>query len=304
VNKWKSGFIAFLAATAGVGYYFSNRLLYIKKKDDRFIVKRETEAKHFNREEYARLPKEEIWISSPFGYPLKAVLIRPYPHKKFMIFCHGVTENKISSIKYLNLFLKFGFNGVIYDHRRHGESGGKTTSYGFYEKHDLKAIVDELIKREGEDVFFGIHGESMGAATALLYAGMLEDRADFYIADCPFSDFRAQIIRQMKQELGFAPKLLVQLAEWSVLWRGGFSVKSISPLAAVSAIRHPVLFIHSIEDDFILPDMSKELFERKKGPKQLYLAKKGAHARSYLENPAEYENAVRKFLRELVGLPL
>ncbi|MBE3571003.1 MAG: alpha/beta hydrolase, partial [Bacillales bacterium] len=58
------------------------------------------------------------------------------------------------------------------------------------------------------------------------------------------------------------------------------------------------------EDDYILPDMSKELYERKKGPKQLYLAKNGAHARSYLENPEEYENVVRKFLRESVGLPL
>ncbi|EHL73811.1 alpha/beta hydrolase [Bacillus smithii] len=304
MKKWKSGLTACLAAAAGVGYYFSNRLLYIKKKDDPFILKREMDAKQFHPEEFNRLPKEEFWISSPFGYSLKAVLIRPYPHKKFMIFCHGVTENKISSIKYLNLFLKLGFNGVIYDHRRHGESGGKTTSYGFYEKHDLKAVVDELIKREGDGVFFGIHGESMGAATALLYAGEIEDRADFYIADCPFSDFRKQIAHQMKQELGFAPKPLVQLAEWSVLWRDGFSLKSISPLAAVSAIHHPVLFIHSEEDDYILPDMSKELYERKKGPKKLYLAKKGAHARSYLENPEEYENVVREFLHDTVGLPL
>lgn len=155
MKKWKSGLTACLAAAAGVGYYFSNRLLYIKKKDDPFILKREMDAKQFHPEEFNRLPKEEFWISSPFGYSLKAVLIRPYPHKKFMIFCHGVTENKISSIKYLNLFLKLGFNGVIYDHRRHGESGGKTTSYGFYEKHDLKAVVDELIKREGDGVFFG-----------------------------------------------------------------------------------------------------------------------------------------------------
>ena len=63
---------------------------------------------------------------------------------------------------------------------------GKTTSYGYYEKHDLKSVVDWLKSRFGTNITLGIHGESMGAATLLQYAGLVEDGADFYIADCPF----------------------------------------------------------------------------------------------------------------------
>ena len=40
----------------------------------------------------------------------------------------------------------------------------------------------------------------MGAATLLQYAGLVEDGADFYIADCPFSDFQGQLQHRLKVE--------------------------------------------------------------------------------------------------------
>lgn len=79
----------------------------------------------------------------------------------------------------MNLFIKKGWNVLIYDHRRHGESGGKTTSYGHYEKFDLQTVVNWLKNEVGESLILGIHGESMGAVTTLLYGGMVEDGADF-----------------------------------------------------------------------------------------------------------------------------
>ena len=53
-------------------------------------------------------------------------------------------------MKYARLFERLGFNSVIYDHRRHGDSGGKTTSFGYYEKIDLQAIVHAVRERIGK----------------------------------------------------------------------------------------------------------------------------------------------------------
>ncbi|MCA1063274.1 alpha/beta hydrolase [Rossellomorea sp. AcN35-11] len=289
-----------LSSMGLLGVYVTNRLMYLPKKEDDFIRSRETEATRLIEAHYDSLPKEEVLLPSRYGYDLKAVFVKPHPHNKFMIFSHGVTENKWNSIKYMNLFIKYGFNAVIYDHRRHGESGGKTTSYGYFEKYDLKTVVDELIRREGEDVFFGIHGESMGAATLLLYAGSVEDRADFYIADCPFSDFGEQLAYRMSVELKMPAKFLFPLVNSTLKLRQGYTLRDLSPISVVQNIQKPVLFIHSSHDDYILPKMTKDLFDKKQGPKEMFLDFRGTHAQSYNDNPQQYEEVIQRFLKQFV----
>lgn len=288
-------FLSFLF-TFSLGIYFTNRLMYMKKKDELFILKREKESGRFDPEQFKLLPKREVTIQSPFGYPIKALLVEPHQSNRYIIISHGVTETKINSIKYMNLFLKRGFNAIIYDHRRHGESGGKTTSFGHYEKFDLKAVIAWLKKEKGSSLLLGIHGESMGAATMLLYAGMLEDGADFYIADCPFSDLKEQVSYQLKKDFKVIPSLLIPIADLILRFRDKYSIRHVSPISVIKNIHHPILFIHSEHDDFILPAMTQELYEQKQGPKMLYLAAKGRHAQSYNENPEEYERMIDKFL--------
>jgi uncharacterized protein len=274
--------------------------MYMKKKDNDFIVNREKEAGRLDPVSYENLTKQEITISSPYGYDLKAILVEPFDTKKYVIISHGVTENKTSSIKYMNLFLERGFNGIIYDHRRHGESGGKNTSFGYYEKFDLKQIVDWLKQEKGKDILLGIHGESMGAATMILYAGGIEDGADFYIADCPFSDFKELLDYVIKQEIKLPGKIFIPIANLFLRARARYSIKDISPISVIDKIKSPMLFIHSKKDDFILPEMTQKLFDKKKGPKKLFFAVNGTHAQSYNENKEAYEKAVDDFLKEYV----
>lgn len=289
---------SFLLLFISFGVYFSNRIMYMKKKDDEFIFNREREAGRLNPTEFQRLPKREILIPSHFGYHLKALVVEPHQTNRYIVFCHGVTENKINSIKYMNLFLERGFNALIYDHRRHGESGGKTTSYGHFEKFDLKTIVDWLKLDRGPGLTLGIHGESMGAATMLLYAGMIEDGADFYIADCPFSDFREQLGYRLKTEMKLPPKLFLPVADLFIKMRQRYSLREVSPLSVIDNIKKPILFIHSKKDDFILPTMTEALYEQKKGPKKLFIAENGIHAQSLNENKEDYAKVVEEFLEE------
>ena len=298
---WLSSIITTLSAiTTGFGFMVTNRLMYIKKKDDHFIYDRELKAQRFDENWFNNCPKEELSIDSPNGYPIKGIFFKPLNTNNTIIICHGVTENKINSVRYARMFERLGFNSFVFDHRRHGESGGKTTSYGYYEKFDLAAVVKTVKTLIGNDAILGIHGESMGAASMILYAGLVEDGADFYIADCGFSNFSELIAQIVKKETILRTKLPIHLADFFLRLRDGYSLKSITPKEAVKSIQAPMLFIHSMEDDFILPYMTKEMYEEKSEPKMLKLFEKGAHAQSFNQNPQEYEEVVSEFLQKYV----
>ncbi len=284
------------ALLAIFGFIATNRLMFLKLKDSNFILEREIISKRFDEHWYETVRKDDIWIVSPNGYLLRAVFLKPLETARTMIICHGVTENKINSMKYARLFERLGFNSVIYDHRRHGDSGGKTTSFGYYEKIDLQAIVFAVRERIGKRALLGIHGESMGAATTILYAGTFKDEANFHIVDCPFSDFSEQILHILRKNTPIRSSMALRIANVFLKMRDGYTLNLVSPREVVRNITKPVLFIHSMEDDFILPYMTVELYEAKQGDKMLKLFNKGAHAKSFNDNPMQYEKTVQEFL--------
>lgn len=293
-------FLSFITATLSFGMYIIQKVANVKPKNLQVIIDRETKDGFYNSEEYNKLPKEEISITSPFGYKIHGVLVEKYPTKKYMIFSHGVTENKLSSVKYMNIFLELGYNAIIYDHRRHGSTGGKYTSYGFFEKFDLQRIVHWLLENKGEDIILGIHGVSMGAATTLLYAGSLEDRANFYIADCPFSDLDELSQHLTRTQTPYPFPIVRWFSNVFIPFSAKFKIRDVSPIHYIDQINKPVLFIHSAEDIVIPPYMSTQLYEKKPGEKDLYIAPRGAHANSYVDNQEEYKQRIAEFLQKYI----
>lgn len=285
------------ATIAALGYTLSNKVMYIKKKDQQFILDREINSKRFSMEWYDSVPKEEFIVESPNGYTISCKKINSVDSPNTVIIAHGVTETHINSFKYAALFARLGYNIVVYDQRRHGLTAGKTTSYGFYEKKDLEAVVEALRQRIGKDAILGIQGESMGAATALQYGGTVAYQDfDFIIADCSFSSFKEQLHHVMLRDTPIRSPYAIKLLDFFVHKRDGYELKEVSPIDVVQNITKPILFIHSLEDTYIPPAMSKELYAKHQNRSRLVLFEKGAHAQSFNTQPLEYEAEVIHFL--------
>ena len=60
----------------------------------------------------------------------------------------------------------------------------------------------------------------------------------------------------------------------------------------------PVLLIHGLDDDFVLPYNSKENYKNYHGPKKIILFKKASHGISYLVNSDKYVNSIKDFLNK------
>lgn len=280
------------------GFYFSRKVIYIPLKDIEKILDYESKTPSFDINWYEQLEKEDILVPSPFGYMISGTFIRNEKSDgRTVIFCHGVTVSRISMIKHAPMFYRRGWNLFLYDHRRHGKSGGKTTTYGYFEKHDLKAVVDHIRKQVGGSAIIGILGESMGAATLLQYAGM-DDKADFYIADCPYSNLWELLVYLLKRNYHLPAFPFMQTADFFIRLQGKFSLKSVNPYDDVKKINNPVLFIHGEYDDYVPASMSIEMHKAKKGLAELYIAPGAGHADSIRINPEAYENIVFSFLKK------
>jgi len=203
---------------------------------------------------------------------------------------------KYGSIKYIEMFQKLGFAVLIYDHRNHGESGKAFTTMGFYEKYDLKRIIDWCVEQYGPDCRILTHGESMGAATVLMHLD-IDDRVMCAIADCAYSDLKLLLCHQLRQYYHL-PRFLIPLESCLTYLRAGFWYRQVSPVQVIGQVNTPVLFIHGKRDNFVPASMSKQMYSVKKDHKAIYLVAGARHADSYCTNKEGYEARVCYFVQK------
>ena len=255
--------------------------------------------KYKGREMY----KENIVIESLDGYPLSGTFIpNPEPTNKTIVFVHGFMENRTVGLNYLSLYMQSGFNLLLIDSRDHGESGGDSVTWGNLEKYDLDQWISWVLQRVPNGTI-GVHGISMGAATALLHAELNESnkRVAFYIADSAYSDFETlmelQINRYMHSTHLEIAKFLLQYANVVSYFHSRSTFQQASPLRAVQQVTTPILYIHGDADELVPAYMSLELQEATKGPSEIFIFTNSTHGSAIFDNQKSYKEIVQNFIQ-------
>ncbi|MDF2541767.1 MAG: hypothetical protein K0S47_1485 [Herbinix sp.] len=297
-----AGITSAFAVTFTGMWFLSDILLKPRKLTYDKLYERELSIRKFDVKSYELRKKQSFQIASDYGYHLACELLEPEQSeikdeiKKIAVLCHGFTCAKCSSLIYAELFLKLGFTVIIYDHRNHGFSGKAFTSMGYYERLDLKKVIDWCISNYGDRCKIITHGESMGAATVLSHLE-IDDRITCAIADCGYSDLSQLIKHQVKTYFWF-PSLLMAPVDLLTHARAGFWYEEVSPIRAVKNTDKPIFFIHGEKDNYVPTEMAMQMYESKKEAKDIFIVPGAKHAESILVDRKEYERRIEDFLKK------
>lgn len=275
--------------------------VYIRPLFDKDFKKHVPEIKrtqHF----YGEVVGEKVSIISS-GVKLSGTFYENKESKKIIVFVHGYYSDGLYDIGYLGkLHQDLGVSLLIIDQRSCGDSEGKFTSFGIFERFDVREWLFYIEKRFNGEKDVYLHGVSMGAATSLLVTTLngLPQSFKGVIADCGYSGTKGVMLYVGKRILKIRPSFLFWGVNIFARKLAGFNLKEMKvsqELKKNDTI--PTLLIHGIDDKFVPFNMSVKNFKALAvKDKKLVAVPEAEHCGSYLEDRELYFKEVEKFINE------
>lgn len=223
------------------------------------------------------------------------------PSSRCVIIIHGYADAKIGGIAWAPTFREMGFNILAVDLRAHGESEGTQTTAGYFERHDLSQVIDQLrLQRPAATRELVLFGVSLGAAVAGATAALRDD-IDAVIMDCPYSDYPAAA-QTHARVMGMPGPMFQRFAIAIAQKLSGADFYACAPLRLIPTLACPLMVIHGADDLFVDPaDMNAvEAATNSRapelGPTVYWRAVDTHHVLALRTDPAEFRRQIEAFL--------
>ena len=276
--------------------------IFLKKrrsKDD--MIEDMKKRDKFNIENWNHIKFQSISIMSKEGFKLQGYIHENTKSDKFIIIHHGYSANHYVGYQFLEPFIEENYNILLIDMRNHGESEGEFISYGYYEVYDLDRWIEYLKLSYGKKIKIGLHGQSMGAAIVLLYAGKYPEKIKFVIEDCGYKSARDVIKYQIVNinKLPFQP--LYNLIRIKSKMKFKFNLDDVNPIKVIEGVNIPIMFIHGIDDKLIPYMHAVDMFNSRHYKKDRLLLVAGAqHVGACSKDRHTYCTEVKKFINSII----
>ncbi|HEX5411023.1 MAG TPA: alpha/beta hydrolase [Terriglobia bacterium] len=262
---------------------------------------------HFHDRNDGRTPQsygldyQPVEFRSSDGILLKGWYVPAGPDARgTIIYCHGLNRTRIEMLPMEVYGHSLGYNGLLFDFRHSGESGGNVGTLGYQERLDAIAAVRYALDREKAARPVVLWGISMGASAALMAAAETQDVAGV-ISDSSFLSY-SHVIAHHAWLFFHLPAFPIvdEVIYWSA-WRGGFWPSDFDLRKAIERINpRPILFIAVEGDRRITPEVARELYSHSTSSGKAILVVPGhRHGEGFTSGNEAYEQAVKTFLANL-----
>ena len=238
--------------------------------------------------------------------PLKLAawwIAHPAAMGKCVVLIHGYGDAKVGAIAWAPMWHELGYHILAIDLRAHGESEGRETTAGYFERHDLNQILDQLRAARPADtrtlVLFGI---SMGGAVAL---GAAETRDDItaIVLDSPFTEYGHAVFAHARRMNMPFPKL-IPLAIRLAQSMSGARFDEVQPIDLISRIKCPLMVIAGECDPFLpagdLALLEETMSRRQEGVSRFWKVAEGEHVLSIAADAEAYRERIEAFLKDVI----
>ena len=248
----------------------------IRPPKDKYLLSELDFPKNLSKKPGFNYIREDYTILSKRGYLMPCSFYRidlskrdPYIHP-VVIYLHGNSSSRIEGSKAALFLLNKGIDLFIFDFPGCGKSEGEYISLGYFEKEDVKTVVDFVEKLPGVGKI-GIWGRSMGAATSLMYS-YTDERIKAQCIDSPFAIFRDLAIKLCKKYV-YIPEFIINTIFYfikkTIRKKIDLDLENLKPIDFVHLSKTPAFFIHAMKDDLIPYEHTIQLYEKYAGIKSI-----------------------------------
>ena len=255
------------------------------------------------------LPFEEISFQARDGVALKGWWVGAPQPRGTVVLVHGLNRSRIEMVKKVPFLHERGWNALLFDLRHHGASGGKVSSFGYFEKEDARAAVALARARSAGPVV--LWGVSLGGATATLAAADDPDVAGL-VCDSTYRSLRDTVAHHLELARSWIWWMRL-VPSWPVgaevlFWigrQGGFDVDAVDIRGAAARLAgRPCLFVCNTGDERMPAEIAFELKAAAGDRARVLVVPGHSHGGAYRDATAAYQSAVAQVLDEVGTAPL
>jgi fermentation-respiration switch protein FrsA (DUF1100 family) len=262
---------------------------------------------HFRDPNDGKTPKsynlDFRWIefTSPDGISLKGWYIPAEGTARgTIVYCHGLNRTRIEMLPDAVFGHSLGYNGLLFDLRHQGMSGGAITTLGYQERLDVEGAVRYALEQQQAERPVVVWGVSMGASAALMAAAD-SPAISAVISDSSFDSMLGTMRHHLRLFLHIPGFPIADEVGYWVASRGNFKLGDFDVVKAVERIGdRPILFVAVEGDRRMPPSIARTLYAHARSPlKKIIILPGHRHGEGFNLATEPYEKAVADFLASL-----